>query len=387
MNIVYIAPQTFFGGASLSLLGMIRQLKDKHNIYVIVREDGNEYTATLRKMGVEVISYPYGHWMKVRNHGIRWLARKYRGKIECILHRRYAKELAGKLSDKNINVVHSNLSISDFGAHLAKELRVPHVWHIREFGKEDFELYPVFSQDYVNRVMKEESSKLIAISDGIYNKFVPYFGEKLVKISNGIDIEKFYKPQKEIFISKKTRMIMFSNISATKGQMEFVSAIAKLPQELKKDVEIFIAGSCYDEVFMDQLQNSIKDYNLQRQVEFLGFQKNIIPFLENTDIVVVASRAEAFGRVTVEGMLSGNLVIGANTGGTLELLGHGKYGVLYKQGNSESLSYEIEKVLKNKEQMREIASLGRTFAAENYSSEKNAREVEKVYYEVTKNKK
>lgn len=38
------------------------------------------------------------------------------------------------------------------------------------------------------------------------------------------------------------------------------------------------------------------------------------------DVELVCSRSEAFGRVTIESMMSSNPVIGANTGGTKELI-------------------------------------------------------------------
>lgn len=50
------------------------------------------------------------------------------------------------------------------------------------------------------------------------------------------------------------------------------------------------------------------------------------------DILCMCSDREAFGLSTVEGMLSGCLIIGTNTGGTTEILEDGTTGLLYAQG-------------------------------------------------------
>ena len=51
------------------------------------------------------------------------------------------------------------------------------------------------------------------------------------------------------------------------------------------------------------------------------------------DIALVASCSEAFGRVTVEAMLAGMLVIGADVAGTSELICDGVNGILYEDDN------------------------------------------------------
>ena len=60
---------------------------------------------------------------------------------------------------------------------------------------------------------------------------------------------------------------------------------------------------------------------------------------------LVCSKMEALGRVTIEGMYYRNLVIGADSGATAELVKDGMTGYLYKSGNIDDLVKNIEKAI------------------------------------------
>ena len=51
------------------------------------------------------------------------------------------------------------------------------------------------------------------------------------------------------------------------------------------------------------------------------------------DVILVCSQWEAFGRITVEAMLTGKAVIASANGGTTELIKDGENGLLYTYGN------------------------------------------------------
>ena len=117
-------------------------------------------------------------------------------------------------------------------------------------------------------------------------------------------------------------------------------------------------------------------------VEMLGFQKDVNKFLAQTDIFCMCSKFEAFGRTTVEAMLSGNFVIGANTAGTTELIDDGVTGILYNQGNSDDLCEKLSWANQNKMEAKEMAKNGRQYMFENMSAERNADEIYHVYEEI-----
>lgn len=88
------------------------------------------------------------------------------------------------------------------------------------------------------------------------------------------------------------------------------------------------------------------------------------------DIGLTCSKNEAFGRVTIENQLAGLLVIGANTGGTTEIIKDNETGLLYKEGDYMDLADKIEYAIINKNTMRNIANHGKDNAIDQFSIER-----------------
>lgn len=76
MNILYIAPQKVVTGASLSLIGVVRNLSSHNKIYVIVEDLKTEYAKELIKAGAELIEYKHMPiWLKTKPKSkVKWFA-------------------------------------------------------------------------------------------------------------------------------------------------------------------------------------------------------------------------------------------------------------------------------------------------------------------------
>ena len=94
------------------------------------------------------------------------------------------------------------------------------------------------------------------------------------------------------------------------------------------------------------LEEKIKQYNLNDNIIFLNQVNEMNSIRENMGIGIISSYKEAFGRVTIEGMLAGMIMIGANDAATKELISNSFNGYLYTLGNIEELANIIEKILK-----------------------------------------
>ena len=76
-------------------------------------------------------------------------------------------------------------------------------------------------------------------------------------------------------------------------------------------------------------------------VVIYGPRDDVHAFLGEYDILLMCSRSEAFGRVTVEAFLSNVNVIGASSGGTSEIMLDMKHGMTYEHGNHAQLASKI----------------------------------------------
>lgn len=385
MNLVFVAPEKEIGGSALSVIGIIERLREKNRITVIIKNKDCKFAQELRKRGIRTIYCRNFAWkLEKKQKGVLWECRRYIQHFFCFCNVIQAKRLQKKLRYEDVDLIYTNNSTTNFGAILAKTMQKPHVWHIREFGIEDFNLHTIFSADYTFKYMNKHSDKVIVISKNLYNKYRGKIDDaKLVTIYNGIDEKVFYKQEKEILSGTKINIVMVGRLVEGKGQAILIEAVSLLPEHIRKRVKVQFLGTG-DKDYFSRLKALSEQKKLSNMVRFIGYTPDVVSFLEQADICVVNSRAEAFGRVTVEALMTGTLVIAADSGGTSEILGDGEYGILYPYGKAEDLKDKIVYAIQNGEKMQHKAMLGRKYAVNKFTAGKNAEAIAEVFHEVVK---
>lgn len=291
-----------------------------------------------------------------------------------------AIRIAHKIRKDNFDIVHINTSYAYVGALAASISKRPVVWHLREFLEED-QGREIYCKDKGLSLI-QESDRIVAISDAVYNKYRDRFGKKLVRIYNGIDARDFYAPDKTILFEKSPTFIFVGGLSARKGCFFLIKALEEYSLRGFGNFRIIIIGRGNKE-FRSIIENS----PIKENIEYLGYQKNTDKYYQESDIAFTCSDSEAFGRVTVEAMLSGCLVIAANSGGTSEIISDGETGLLYDAGDVDGLIESINTALANRKDAKEIAASGRTYALNNFSADVNADKISDLYSTVKIRKK
>lgn len=281
---------------------------------------------------------------------------------------------------RKIDIVHINTSYHFVAAIAAIGTKAKVVWHLREFLEEDQNTH-ILKRPYALKLISH-SDAIICISQALYNK---YKGElpikKMYVVHNGIDVKKYLTKNHKILNKRKAKLLCVGGVWEKKGQPELCEAVGLLKKKYKIDnVELDLVGECND--FNENVINDIsKKYKLS-SINLCGRQKDTPKYYKDADIVFMCSTSEAFGRVTVEGMLAGCLVIGKNCAGTSEIITDKITGILYE--NTETLAKCIKYALENKEDAREIAKAGQKYALENFTAELNCKNVLDVYKKVLK---
>jgi glycosyltransferase involved in cell wall biosynthesis len=87
------------------------------------------------------------------------------------------------------------------------------------------------------------------------------------------------------------------------------------------------------------------ELGLHDAVDFLGFQKNPLPYFRRADAFVLSSYTEGFGNVLVESMACGTPVISTDCQhGPAEILDLGRYGVLVPPRSAQGLASAMDRV-------------------------------------------
>jgi len=77
-------------------------------------------------------------------------------------------------------------------------------------------------------------------------------------------------------------------------------------------------------------------------VDFLGFRKNPLPLVRQSDALILSSRYEGFGNVVAEALGCGTPVVSTDCPyGPSEILDDGRYGALVPVGDAQALAREM----------------------------------------------
>lgn len=127
--------------------------------------------------------------------------------------------------------------------------------------------------------------------------------------------------------------------------MDALLAVADLMRQ-GIQIKLKIVGNG-DREYLKQLKHIVVQRNIAEHVEFIGYVDNPYSIINSGNIVLVCSRSEAFGRVTVESMLLKKPVIGTRSGTNPELIKEEFNGLLYQPGNHQELAKKIKYLTEN----------------------------------------
>lgn len=356
----------------MSLLYLIKDLRERYKIkpYVIIPEEG-EFCKQLKKEDIPYLATKFYFW-RINQEDLNY---KYILK-QIFMDGIAVAKSACWIHNNDIALVHSNSSTICLGAKLAKVLGIPHIWHIREYGKEDYNIDYIYSDVMVKRYY-EAATAVLAISKDLmnYNKRNLNLS-KMSLVYNGIDDK--YQIRKNNCKEDKVHFCTVGLISENKNQLEAVKACKRLLEEGLDNFDYTIVGGG-EKKEIRKIEYYVKRNALENTVKILGYTNGISDILKNMDVGIISSKCEAFGRVTVEYMLNYMPVIGAKSGGTKELVRDERNGLLYKSGCEKDLAQKMKKFINKKPLINKYGMYARAYAKKNFSLAQNTDKIYQIY--------
>ena len=197
-------------------------------------------------------------------------------------------------------------------------------------------------------------------------------------VYNGVGEENLYEKELEKHQGDTVNFLISGRVSGEKRQEEAIRAVALLIEAGYRNLHLSIAGPGDT----DKLCSLIADRKIEEYVTFLGYRSDLPLLRREMDVELVCSLWEAFGRVTVEAMMSSNPVIGADSGGTPELIKDGENGYLYRQGDERDLADKMRRFMKHPERIRRMGKCAYQTAKAQFSSKRNAERMLEIYREL-----
>lgn len=311
-KILWQTHEAIVSGANIAMLEYMDALTKEFSFFIILPHGGSMQQA-LEKRGVPyAIIYQYG-WTNVYPW---WNITKW---MKVLIRSVAAVWQVKQLLKKEKPALVSTNTLVPFIASIAAWLRnIPHVWWIHEFGKEDFGFTTGWGNEIASLRWMQRSSKLIiGNSLAITRKF-----QQLMPAAN---IATVYQPVSwestaAFSGTKDARFLMFGQIVSSKGHKEVLEAMIHLKQKGKSVPTLHIKGPNEVKTYLAELQNIVQENDLQQYVKIEAgyFKKEEV--MPRYEILIVASQAEAFGRVIVEANKAGMRVLVRNSGGAPELI-------------------------------------------------------------------
>lgn len=376
MKVCFISHSSAKGGAERALLELVDALKERGVECYIMLPGHGPLINELKNREVAYCTLPYKWWMGKNSPIWKRIGR-------AVLNLAIVIPAAVRIERWRCDVVCTNTITVCVGALAAKLLGLPHVWHIHEFGYEDhglvFDLGSKFSLWLINRL----STICIANSHAVAKKYRQYIEPSKVKVvyqSVSVPQNEGTFAQEVVAQSDRTmKAVIVGTLQEGKGQEDAVRAIAELIHQGIR-AELFVVGGS-DPEYRRYLYDLVVKNRIEKFVKFMGYVDNPFPIMQMADVGLMCSRYEAFGRVTVEFLKLGKPVIGARSGGTVELIQEGFNGLLYTPGDYKELAERIRYLYEHPDLARRMGENGRRWASEQFVPDRYADGVLKVLRE------
>lgn len=321
---------------------------------------------------------------------------------------RASRRLAEFAEDIGAGLIVSNGTVSHvFAGEAAQRAGIPCVWHARD----------MISLGPLNKRMFETAAVVIAVSDAVREHLIKEGlpGERVRLVRNGIALAAFSEgPARERTREAARRALDLSPHAFVAGSAgvfvpwkrheDFIRAFSRMCElELEERKRRPAgAGSTVVELgdfiparavlfgadlwgdggrYVFELKR-LADELTGSRIAFPGWRDDLSALMPALDCFVSMSEREPFGRAVVEAMAAGIPVVAADSGGKREIVRDGQTGFLVPQGDIESAARAMDRLRRDPVLRSEMGRAARRRAVEEFSIERAAREVEKIWEEV-----
>jgi glycosyltransferase involved in cell wall biosynthesis len=360
MRILFFTHGADMMGANRCLLDLLTGLIPLGVTPVVVVPASGELEAVLKDRGIECVVMKYYNWAFTRFISLSYWISSFRQFQNKYL---FLPAIVQQTQKLNIDMVYTNSSIVGIGAWLADAINLPHVWHVREFGEKDYGMVFWRGRRYFDS-WANKAELLISMSHAIEKEVLANISAPIVTVHDGIITEEAFLNiiPAENHSEPPFTFLIIGAIHPTKGQMTALRCFHEV-YKTNKNVRLLIAGMGR-RFYAKKIKAYISDNNLESAVNYLGYVSNPYKIHLQADAVLMCSKSEGMGRVTIEGMIFGNPVIGFNGGATPELIDNQKDGLIYN--TPAELVTHMNYLADNPDVAKEFGRNGRIKAGKNF---------------------
>lgn len=247
----------------------------------------------------------------------------------------------------------------------------------------------------IEKLMARYTDILITMNNEDYEiakKFKLKPNGRVVKIPGvGVDTEGIKsiivdkeKIRKEIEIPKEAfLMLSVGELIPRKNHIQVIKALSKLVNEKnRKDIYYVICGRG---ILLNKLKEKCIELNVEKNVKFLGYRKDVYKIMKSSDIFIFPSLQEGLPKSVMEAMSAGMPIIASEIRGNIDLIENNKNGFLVDEKNSESFFEKINQLYVDRKKCIEFGNRNLNII-KNYDINEVNKIMKKVYGDIGRSK-
>lgn len=297
-------------------------------------------------------------------------------------------QLISLLKREHFDIVHTATSKAGFLGRLAAYLTgVPIILHtVHELPQNSTQ--NVFLRWFYRKletIAARWTEHIITVSNPNYNQIMLdgiTSSQKITLIHNGINITKYdlkvdvSAKKKELGIPINAKVIgTVGRLEIPKGHKYLLQAIPLILQKIPNTMFLIIG----DGMLREQLENTVKQIGLEKNVIFTGFREDLIEIMRTFDLFCLPSLWEGFGVVIAEAMACGLPVVASNVGGIPDVVENGVTGMLVLPKNVTELAETMIFLLNNPMQAQDMGQKGKERVKSLFTKERMLEKTWEVY--------
>ncbi|MBU3110759.1 glycosyltransferase family 4 protein [Clostridium lacusfryxellense] len=229
-------------------------------------------------------------------------------------------------------------------------------------------LITINEEDYIRCTNNKFKAKSIKIVNGIGIDLNKFQNQTLVKKT---ELRKKYGYREDDFI-----LIYVAELSYRKHQDLIIDAVNLLSRKIP-NIKLLIVGSGK---LSQQYVKQVNKLNLQENVHFLGYRKDIECLMNMSDIAVSSSRQEGLPVNVMEAMATGLPIVVTDVRGNRDLVHNGENGYVVDIEDVEMFSSSLESLYRSEDLRKEFGEKSLELI-KIYSLENVMKEMKKNYEE------
>ncbi|MBO5413810.1 MAG: glycosyltransferase family 4 protein [Clostridia bacterium] len=240
----------------------------------------------------------------------------------------------------------------------------------------------------IEKWMAKYTDTLITINEEDYELAKKNFKAKQIELVQGVGVnenkfnfemskEDKHKLRESLGLKDDDFVIIYvAELSKRKNQGMLIETAKKLINEGEKNVKIILPGKDSMNGFY---QKMCKDLEIEENVKFLGYRKDIPQLLKISDLYVSTTKQEGLPVNIMEAMISGLPIITTDCRGQRDLIEDGKNG--YLANDVRKFCKRIKEIMYKRELINTF-SKNNIHNIEKYTIKKIMKEMEKIYIDV-----